>query len=1150
MSLQHFAIPLTILLSVLIFAFEKTSIDKPKELLRHQQIHKPLFIDRRLTTQDVKFPVSRVSMNARRSQQLEEQKESSDGEHFVVTETNVEKLQIRHGRSRGHFGRSKKVGDTKLIQSISKVFSQTPSYKISAIHDEDKVVVDDDVDSIYSKLTGAYINDTIYEDIDFEDSTLANSTANLSRSILHSTNFGHVTNKEEIKRRGNTFQQLYKITDGRNKKPKFIKVADVGENITRNENIYGMVIHSPVDERNSNEFAEKSTLEDYGYGVEQNKNWTNELVHVNDDDANDKSIADGTTKKPDKQSVQVDIVTRFLRIIENQHLLGENCTAGTDLNLGEGVVDQYAQERFRLEANFAVNRANMLTRLWKYAPEVMLSSEYLLHASVLSMVEFDEDIFAAGNCYDKMQYRDRWLYCPFAHRLQDQDGILVKDLAVEYKYLSNSSEWFYIARKNAEKVIANNNQFSRGFHSYTLNESTHSDRVEDEILTVRYEDGRWSKPYYDCGGGNIWMLTYTVPFFGYANDTYFFKGTSGIDIDLRRVDIDQCPLPPGSTQLNIFAASDKCKKRTTECVAIPGLGFRRGSYRCVCKRGFYYPDTKSTERYYNGTVVEEEFEKLMLGETSQYAVEGVFECLPCAEGCEYCENGSPCIVYLNWLMRTAILILECCVIACLPVVILFTWKYGNVKVVKAASPVLLRVIVLGAFFIYCTTIVMYPRPNVVTCTVRVWLREIGFSLTYGALMLKTWRISVIFRVKSAKAVKITDMNLLKRLGIIVTIFSVFLGIRTIVAPPVVIVGRTADDLKAYLCRTDWWDHSFTTLEVMFLIWGIRLCIVVRKAPSEFNESRFISMAIYNEFLLSVFLNVSMLFLQSPANPDLLYIIFFCHTQLTVTPLLGLIFGSKAYVVFRGGGKEDAIGKLPGATGKFIGKTCRPQASSNQTNSISLQQANFTEEGDGVTEEFRRLYTQLEMLREKNMRLGNRHLVTKISAMQEAANRADTNVPAIQIVWSTLKINELSSSAIVESKIEEKSKAESYKTDNNENVDETLLKNECECISGEDESNEIPSTSIKQLENSADNKETLRNKCENINLATAESSSSSAASSNPNVLTATVENNGEVITETKVKDGKERDKNKSGHARTHAIVINLDDKSRFSEEVTV
>lgn len=157
----------------------------------------------------------------------------------------------------------------------------------------------------------------------------------------------------------------------------------------------------------------------------------------------------------------IDIVTRFLRIVESQHLLGENCTAGTDLNLGEGVVDRYAQERFRVEADVAVNRANMLTRLWKYADSSVLNSEYLLHASVFSMVEFDDDIFAAGNCYDQYQYKDYWLFCPYAYRLPE-GAILVKDLAVEYKYLSNTSEWFYIARKNAENVIRNYNQFSKG----------------------------------------------------------------------------------------------------------------------------------------------------------------------------------------------------------------------------------------------------------------------------------------------------------------------------------------------------------------------------------------------------------------------------------------------------------------------------------------------------------------------------------------------------------------------------------------------------------------------------------------------------------------------------------------------------------------
>lgn len=58
------------------------------------------------------------------------------------------------------------------------------------------------------------------------------------------------------------------------------------------------------------------------------------------------------------------------------------------------------------------------------------------------------------------------------------------------------------------------------FHLYS---NRTEERIEDDTLAVKYEDGRWSKPYYDCGGGNIWMLTYTVPFFGYENGSYHFK---------------------------------------------------------------------------------------------------------------------------------------------------------------------------------------------------------------------------------------------------------------------------------------------------------------------------------------------------------------------------------------------------------------------------------------------------------------------------------------------------------------------------------------------------------------------------------------------------------------------------------------------------
>lgn len=118
-------------------------------------------------------------------------------------------------------------------------------------------------------------------------------------------------------------------------------------------------------------------------------------------DSTDANSLDDPSTYDQNNKPNLDIVTKFLRIVESQSLMGENCTAGTDFNLGEGVVDRYAQERFRLEAEVAVNRANWLTRMWKSGDKGVLHSEYLLHVNLYSIIEMDEDIFAAGNCYDK-----------------------------------------------------------------------------------------------------------------------------------------------------------------------------------------------------------------------------------------------------------------------------------------------------------------------------------------------------------------------------------------------------------------------------------------------------------------------------------------------------------------------------------------------------------------------------------------------------------------------------------------------------------------------------------------------------------------------------------------------------------------------------
>jgi hypothetical protein len=67
-------------------------------------------------------------------------------------------------------------------------------------------------------------------------------------------------------------------------------------------------------------------------------------------------------------------------------------------------------------------------------------------------------------------------------------------------------------------------------------------------------------------------------------------------------------------------------------------------------------------------------------EVSSYSEDSTFECLECAEGCDSCEDDSPCIAELNWHLRTIILILACCIIGFLPPAAWFTFRYQQVKV--------------------------------------------------------------------------------------------------------------------------------------------------------------------------------------------------------------------------------------------------------------------------------------------------------------------------------------------------------------------------------------------------------------------------------------------------------------------------------------
>ena len=87
----------------------------------------------------------------------------------------------------------------------------------------------------------------------------------------------------------------------------------------------------------------------------------------------------------------------------------------------------------------------------------------------------------------------------------------------------------------------------------------------------------------------------------------------------------------------------------TQCEAIPNQGFKRGSYVCTCKRGYYFPDINASQKAFNGTVIEREHDQMLRGEPNDYGAN--FECRRCSEGCDECVDDSPCIYSLRLVIR-------------------------------------------------------------------------------------------------------------------------------------------------------------------------------------------------------------------------------------------------------------------------------------------------------------------------------------------------------------------------------------------------------------------------------------------------------------------------------------------------------------------
>ncbi|XP_071439411.1 probable G-protein coupled receptor CG31760 [Hetaerina americana] len=472
----------------------------------------------------------------------------------------------------------------------------------------------------------------------------------------------------------------------------------------------------------------------------------------------------------------------------------------------------------------------------------------------------------------------------------------------------------------------------------------------------------WTLPYYWCET-HSWIITYGVDI--QPSDMNKYRGFLGLDIDLSNYDVNQCEAAietENEKQLTTFLGTHKCDSDTSDCEFQEGMGWSRGSYICRCRPGYY---SEIQGNLFNGTLMEDDWENKKKADKGQH--EYIFRCYKCAEGCEVCHDSSPCLATYNWPFRITLLTISSACIASTVGIVAYVYQYRKVKVFKVASPIFLSITLLGCVIMYSEMAAIFPVLGFYSCIATKWTRHMGFCITYTALLMKTWRVSLTYRVKSAHKIKLTDKQLLQWMFPIVLVMIIYLGTWTLGSPPTAENIRDWHGLIFKQCSYNWWDHSLAIGEVFFLGWGIKVCLNVRNAESLFNEARLISYAIYNIALVNIAMVAFHLFIFPSADPDIKYLLGFVRTQLSTTVTIGLVFGPKVVRVMRGEGDQyDNRARARGVTVSFS-----LNGGQNSDETTDLYQEN-----EELKEEIQKLAAQIEFMKIVHMEMNNRHIKPK------------------------------------------------------------------------------------------------------------------------------------------------------------------------------
>ncbi|KAM6449867.1 metabotropic glycine receptor isoform 2-T2 [Liasis olivaceus] len=590
----------------------------------------------------------------------------------------------------------------------------------------------------------------------------------------------------------------------------------------------------------------------------------------------------------------------------------------------------------------AINFLNMVLQSNKSREQNLQEDVEWYQVLIRSLLEGDPNISRAAITFNLEPLSS--VPQVFLQATRQNSQILLQDLSSVAHHLANVSsetEWFHSLKRkwrpHQHRKVSNPG--SKALEGSLKKRDGHHPAEKSHI--------KWSSPYLECEDGNYkpaWLVTLSAAFYGLQpNLLPEFRGVVKVDINLQKVDIDQC-----STE-GWFSGTHTCNLNNTECIPIKGLGFVLGAYSCICKAGFYNPKIFSMNIFHRKDA-ESHFSRSEMAED-------LYTCLPCREGCSDCTDDTPCYAQEDQYLRLAIISFQTLCMLLDFISMLVVYRFRKAKSIRASGLILLETILFGSLLLYFPVVILYFEPSVFRC---VLLRA-----------LKVFLSRTVQRIPY-----MTGGRVMKMLAVIFLVVVWFLtGWTSAVCEnlerniSLIGQGQTSDHLIFNMCLIDRWDYMMAIAEFLFLLWSVYLCYAVRTVPSAFHEPRYMAVAVHIELLISAIFHIIRFSLASRLQSDWMLMLYFAHTHLTVTVTIGLLLIPK--FSHSSNNPRDDI-----ATEVYEDELDMGRSGSYLNSSINSAWSEHSLDPEDIRDELKKLYAQLEIYKRKKMITNNPHLQKK------------------------------------------------------------------------------------------------------------------------------------------------------------------------------